>query len=189
MKLDRVVVHGALCTLIACRIVLAAGCGAGEPEDDSGALPATMAGAAHGAAGEGVHGDEDSDEEGASGDGDSEEAMGGEHAAAEPTFGEVYGILAATCGGGQSGCHVGGMSAELALPDADAAYAALVGVASRRCDGELLVAPGDPDQSLLVTVLEGDTECVKAMPLNRDPLSAADVETIRDWIAAGALAD
>jgi hypothetical protein len=72
------------------------------------------------------------------------------------------------------------------MPDEAAAYDALVGTPSRKCDSELLVAPGDAEQSLLLTVLQGGADCVKAMPLGRDPLAEEAIETIRMWIDAGA---
>lgn len=190
MKQDRVVVHCALMAVIACRVVLVAGCTA--EQNDPYMTPATIGAAAQGEAGSGgVEEDEDegSSEEGSVGDGESEEGMGDGDAPADPSFGEVYDILAASCGGGQSGCHIDGMSAELAMPDAAAAHAALVDVASKKCAGELLVTPGHADQSVLVTVLEGGAECVKAMPLGRDPLSAENIATIRAWIDAGAKND
>jgi len=101
-------------------------------------------------------------------------------------FGEVYPLLAATCGCGRSGCHIGGASAMLALPDADVAYDHLVNVASLRCWGKVLVVPGDADKSILVMALEGGSECVKAMPLGRDRLSDDDIGLVRAWIDAGA---
>jgi hypothetical protein len=186
MRLGRVAVDGALCALIACELVIT-GCATGDADGED-TLPSTGA-AARGAADGGVEGDESSGEEGSAGDGDSEEGMGGGDAAADPSFGDVYAILAASCGGGNNGCHITGMAAELAMPDEAAAHGALVGAPSRKCAGELLVAPGDAEQSLLVTVLQGGADCVKAMPLGRDPLDDAAIETIRRWIDAGAEED
>ena len=187
MKLDRMVVQSALSALIVCRALLTAGCAA--EQNDPETLPGTIGAAAQNAAGRGVEEDEGTSEEGTAGDGESETGVGGGDATAEPSFGEVYEILAASCGGGRNGCHVTGMAAGLAMPDATAAHAALVGAASAKCAGELLVAPGDADQSVLVTVLEGGSDCVNAMPLGRDPLSEEDIATIRGWIDAGANAD
>jgi hypothetical protein len=172
---------GALCAVIACELMIT-GCAWGETNEDT----ATIGAAARDKADGGVEEDESGGEEGTAGDGDSEEGMGGGGAAAEPSFGDVYGILAASCGGGNNGCHITGMAAELAMPDEAAAHDALVGTPSRKCDGELLVAPGDAEQSLLLTVLQGGADCVKAMPLGRDPLAEEDIETIRRWIDAGA---
>ena len=88
-----------------------------------------------------------------------------------------------------SGCHITGMSATLAMPDRDRAHAALVGVMSTRCPGEPIVLAGDADASVLVVVLEGGAECVKAMPLGRDALPAAEIAVVRAWIDAGAAND
>ena len=104
-------------------------------------------------------------------------------------FGEVYAIIAAKCGGGQSGCHVTGKAADLLLPDEAAAHAALVDIESRKCAGELLVASGDADASVLVHALEGSSSCVKPMPLGRDLLPAAEIALIRAWIDDGAPPD
>lgn len=49
------------------------------------------------------------------------------------------------------------------------------------------VEAGQPDQShLLSVVLAGASDARPAMPKDADPLSAEDVETLRQWIAAGA---
>jgi WD40 repeat protein len=48
-----------------------------------------------------------------------------------------------------------------------------------------VLAPGKPDESLLVTLLTSKDK-KRAMPLDADPLPDADVATIRKWVAAGA---
>ncbi len=48
-----------------------------------------------------------------------------------------------------------------------------------------VVVPGDPDNSLLIKRLEGTIN--PQMPLNLPPLSQPQIDTIRDWIAEGAL--
>ena len=48
--------------------------------------------------------------------------------------------------------------------------------------GELFV-PGDPDSSLILDYITGDQP---EMPKNADPLSTEQIESIRQWIAAGA---
>jgi hypothetical protein len=50
--------------------------------------------------------------------------------------------------------------------------------------GQALVIPGKPEQSLLYQSLV-TTDVKKRMPLEADPLLAAEIETIRRWIAAG----
>lgn len=71
----------------------------------------------------------------------------------------------------------------------DAAYAALVNVPSVTNRGTVRVAPGDPDNSLLVRKLEGAPGLAGArMPLNGPPyLTPGQILIIRRWIAQGAL--
>jgi hypothetical protein len=52
-----------------------------------------------------------------------------------------------------------------------------------------VLRPGNPDRSLLVQFLEGRRGADKRMPEKAPPLSAADIATIRRWIAEGARAD
>lgn len=54
--------------------------------------------------------------------------------------------------------------------------------------GEPAVVPGKPDESLLLELIipvDGEAQ----MPMGRKPLAAADIETIRGWIKAGARDD
>jgi hypothetical protein len=55
----------------------------------------------------------------------------------------------------------------------------------------LLVVPGDPAQSFLVTKLHGDLDEDEgeAMPFGNPPLSAEVIAAIEEWIAAGAADD
>ena len=48
-----------------------------------------------------------------------------------------------------------------------------------------VVVAGDPDNSLLIKRLEGTIK--PQMPLNLPPLSQPQIDTIRDWIAEGAI--
>jgi hypothetical protein len=70
------------------------------------------------------------------------------------------------------------------------AYAALVGRGSMsaRCGGggARLVVPGDPNASLLYLKLSAAPACGDRMPQGASPLTAAQVEMVRSWIAAGA---
>jgi len=73
-----------------------------------------------------------------------------------------------------------------------ASYGGLVGVLSANpsagAAGVLRVAPGNPDASFLLQKLSGNitpAEGVK-MPLVGRPLSPAELDLIRRWIAAGA---
>lgn len=71
-------------------------------------------------------------------------------------------------------------------------YANLVGVvpqnAAAAAAGLLRVTPNDPDRSFLVTKVAGQPPLVygSQMPLGKTPLTAAQVQLIRDWISAGA---
>jgi hypothetical protein len=49
-------------------------------------------------------------------------------------------------------------------------------------EGNRVVVPGKPDDSRLIEVVSGDKP---EMPKNGKPLSAAEVQILRDWIAAG----
>ncbi len=84
-------------------------------------------------------------------------------------------------------CHGGGSSGGLSLTgDAAADYAALVGVASSGKPDETLVIAGDPDNSYLVKKLEDASGIAgDAMP-STGPLTDAQIQLIRDWIADGA---
>lgn len=50
-----------------------------------------------------------------------------------------------------------------------------------------IVKPGDPEGSLVIHALKG-TNGAKQMPFKQAPLSAADIQTISDWIKNGAKA-
>lgn len=52
-----------------------------------------------------------------------------------------------------------------------------------------VIAPGDPDGSLLVHFIEGKRGAEHRMPLGGAPLSADQVSTIRRWITEGAKQD
>ena len=54
--------------------------------------------------------------------------------------------------------------------------------------GAMRVVPGDPDRSYLLRTLEGAPGIVgQRMPLNGPYLSDAQITTIKQWIANGAL--
>ena len=52
-----------------------------------------------------------------------------------------------------------------------------------------VIVPGDPDQSILVQLIEGKRGEAHRMPLHADPLSAAQIGIIRRWISEGAKPD
>jgi hypothetical protein len=72
--------------------------------------------------------------------------------------------------------------------DPGAAYANLVGVASRQKPALQRVAPGDPENSYLIHKLEGRADIVgMRMPRTAGPfLTDGQIMVIRRWIALGA---
>src|SRR5690348_6244268 len=51
------------------------------------------------------------------------------------------------------------------------------------------VVPGHPEQSMVVELILPKEGKRSAMPKGKDPLSAADIDLIKKWIAAGAKND
>jgi hypothetical protein len=108
---------------------------------------------------------------------------------------------------GASSCHGNKTSPEAGLflgastaAGADAARVrkAIVGVASTEVPAMVRVQAGDPEHSYLMHKLDGDQclfnascaggDCMDLMPLgSSDPLSATFRDTVRRWIAQGAL--
>jgi hypothetical protein len=105
---------------------------------------------------------------------------------AAPTFASIQQtIFTLNCA--VSGCHLGGSAAAQLDLSAGNAYSNLVGVASVEVPTLQRVEPGDPDNSYLVRKVEGGPGITGVqMPRGRDPLSAEQIQAIRDWIAAGA---
>jgi len=67
------------------------------------------------------------------------------------------------------------------------AYATLVNALSEQCTTTLRVAPGSPSTSYLINKLTGVGMCQGTrMPKMGTPLTAAQMDTIRAWIGAGA---
>ncbi|HMQ15893.1 MAG TPA: hypothetical protein PKC49_07965, partial [Phycisphaerae bacterium] len=100
---------------------------------------------------------------------------------------DIVPILTAHC----AGCHSpGGFAFTFITMDLRAAnaYQDLVGVASVQASGRVRIVPGDAAASYLIEKVTQDQPQVGArMPLNRDPLSDADIARLREWIDAGAL--
>jgi len=116
--------------------------------------------------------------------GDPDATSGGPQCSgAQPTLAADVVPLLHGCSGGEI-CHFFG--------DAQSAYTELVNVASTRdlCAPGLLVAPGDPGHSYLVNKLTGVGMCPNTtrMPFGT-ALTDAQIQTIVDWICAGALDD
>jgi len=92
-----------------------------------------------------------------------------------------------------SGCH-GGSSSEGdlgKLDNYDKGYAEHVDAPVECGDSSyaLRVAPGNPDASFLISKLEGTYDCGSFMPLAGSAVLQSDLDTIRSWIAGGALKD
>jgi hypothetical protein len=83
-------------------------------------------------------------------------------------------------------CHYPGSPSGLSVLNVFDAAQGMVGRASRH--GGKIVTPGDPDGSVLMKKLTG-TAAGPQMPLHRPRLSSAQVQLLRDWIAAGAKND
>lgn len=75
--------------------------------------------------------------------------------------------------------------------DKAATYASLVGKASTSsmCAGKVFVVPNHPESSLLLQKLLPNPPCGLRMPNGGANLTAAQLEMVRSWIAAGALDD
>ncbi|NIM48157.1 MAG: hypothetical protein GTN78_20765 [Gemmatimonadales bacterium] len=109
-----------------------------------------------------------------------------------PTLGnDVQPIFTNNCA--FSGCHGStntqppGKAMNLS---AGQAFANIVDVSAIQVPSRMRVLPGQPDESYLVNKIEGTQASVGGtggqMPLGRSPLSQAQINTIRAWIAAGA---
>lgn len=108
------------------------------------------------------------------------------------TFNQVYNqalkdSCAATCHNDDSGMN-GGL-VMLDISQQIVAYGNLVGRASGIYGGETRVIAGNAAGSLLVKKLEGDPTVGARMPAGAAPLSAAQIQLVKDWIAAGAKND
>lgn len=105
-------------------------------------------------------------------------------------FGEIQTtIFNTTCT--DAFCHdAQGMSGGLVLIEGQS-YGNLVSVPPQNAAalqaGLLRVDPGHPENSFLIVKLEGPTPAEGSqMPFGKTPLSAAQIQLISDWIAAGA---
>ncbi|MFN3424080.1 MAG: hypothetical protein ACK40C_05200 [Novosphingobium meiothermophilum] len=87
-------------------------------------------------------------------------------------------------------CHLTGEEAGGMALVGDMAIASLVGQPAEEAPGLMRVVAGDPDRSYLVMKLEGthiaNGGAGAQMPFGAPPLSAAEIATVRAWIAQGA---
>jgi hypothetical protein len=99
---------------------------------------------------------------------------------------DVYPILSASC----MRCHGTPGSAKLDLSSAATAFTNLVSQASTQCTTDQRVIPNAPEKSYLIWKLDGAAPMGACYKGERMPkggmLSAADMSTIRAWIADGA---
>ncbi len=107
-----------------------------------------------------------------------------------PTLsGDVQPIFSGGCA--VPGCHAGTTPQEaLNLSEGRLAHSNIVNVSANQLAGMMRVRPGQPDQSYLVHKIQGTQASAggtgNRMPLGGTPLTQAQIDTIRDWIAAGA---
>jgi hypothetical protein len=83
-------------------------------------------------------------------------------------------------------CHEGATAPQGLRLDAANSYAQLVNVASAEVPSLLRVDPGDPDASYLVQKIDGRASVGARMPLGGPDLTQAQIDLVREWIAAGA---
>ena len=107
-----------------------------------------------------------------------------------PTLANIQAtIFSASCT--DLACHSSLVQAGNLVLEAGKAHDQLVGVSAvnpaAQQAGLLRVKPGDPSNSFLVIKLTGPTVVQGSpMPLGKPPLTAAQVQLIRDWITQGA---
>lgn len=106
-----------------------------------------------------------------------------ENTLTEATLAQVGEVFAVSCA--TSGCHSGNRpAADLAL---DGAFAAqIIGVASDQRPELQIVNPGSPAMSYLMLKVLNDPGILGDRMPPGPPLSAAQIEIIRAWIAVGA---
>jgi hypothetical protein len=100
---------------------------------------------------------------------------------------DVSPILELRCGIG--GCHSKGAHQGGLVLTPDSAYKALVGQPSRTRGGEVLVRPGNADNSWMVIAIRDDAARrlgLARMPLGSGPLTPNQIQTIVNWVNRGA---
>jgi Ca2+-binding RTX toxin-like protein len=83
-------------------------------------------------------------------------------------------------------CHSGANAPHGLRLNEGESYGRLVNVQSREVTSLMRVEPGDPDNSYLVHKITGTQAVGGRMPLNRTPLTDAQINLIRSWISEGA---
>lgn len=86
-----------------------------------------------------------------------------------------------------AGCHNAASAQQGLVLEAGSAFSNIVNVPSSEQPSVFRVSPGDADASYLVRKIRGTSGITGGrMPLNRTPLSAAQIDTIATWINEGA---
>lgn len=100
---------------------------------------------------------------------------------------DVRPILELRCGIG--GCHSKAAHQAGLVLTPDSAYKALVNQPSRTRGGQVLVRPGDADNSWMVIAIGDDAARrlgLARMPLGSGPLTPNQIQTIVNWVNRGA---
>jgi hypothetical protein len=115
----------------------------------------------------------------------SSDSSSGSTAPPQVTFTEVYAKVLRPC----TNCHAGfiGQFDGLDMSTQATAYTNLVRVSASRCSGTLVV-PKSAASSVLYQKITRPS-CGSLMPQNAPPLSATDVDLVKNWIDEGALND
>lgn len=90
-----------------------------------------------------------------------------------------------------SGCHGGTSPQQDQNLSTGLAYSNVVNVPSMEVPSLVRIRPGQPDSSYLIHKINGTQALVGGfggrMPLGDQPLSAIEIQTIREWVQNGAL--
>ena len=99
---------------------------------------------------------------------------------------DVEPLLDASCA--RNGCHAGVNPSEDLDLRSGRAHAALVDVTAIQCsDGRARVDPANPAGSYLIHKITGENLCAGTVMPKGGGLTPAEIQLIRDWVAAGAL--
>jgi len=97
------------------------------------------------------------------------------------TLDKVRGILKRNCT--SAGCHSGKYPPAGLNLEPDRFPASVVGIASQEKPGSLIVDPAAPEKSYLLAKIKGEPGIVGVrMPAKHDPLSAADIQQVEEWL-------
>lgn len=84
------------------------------------------------------------------------------------------------------GCHSGSFAQEGFDMSREVGYENMVNVNSRQRTSEILVVPGDPENSYFFRKITGENIDKTRMPQGT-PLSESEIELVRKWILDGAI--